>query len=64
MFYSEMKIGDYVLIPDNEFLNSSQDRKIKERLAQDIANLQIEAPDDIVKILGAINQKNQNDKKN
>jgi hypothetical protein len=48
----------------NEFLNSKQDRKIKERLSEKLASLEIEKSDDIVELLNSINLKNQNDQAN
>jgi hypothetical protein len=46
----------------NEFLNSRSDRKLKETLARQLSELRIENSSDIVNILEAINQQNQNDK--
>jgi hypothetical protein len=45
----------------NEFLNSREDRKIKEKLSEKLSSLEIEKSNDIVKLLNEINQKNQND---
>jgi hypothetical protein len=44
----------------NEFLNSRQDRKIKATLLSKIASLEIKVSDDVVKIMTAANEKNQN----
>jgi hypothetical protein len=46
----------------NEFLNSKQDREIKETLVEKVKNLDIDNPSDIVDIINSINQKNQNEK--
>lgn len=43
-----------------DFWNQSKDIKIKEQLVQQLKSLQIQSPDDIVKILNALNQNKQN----
>jgi hypothetical protein len=47
----------------NEYLNSRQDRRIKEVLSEKLANLEIERPDDIVELLNSVNRRNQNEEK-
>jgi hypothetical protein len=48
----------------NEFLNSKQDREIKEVLIGKVRNLDIKKSSDIVDIINSINQKNQNETEN
>ena len=45
----------------NSFLNSSKDRKLKETVRTQIANLDIQSSQDICNILESINEKNQNE---